>query len=143
MSSTASPAAPAAVQGWSVDTFRRFWAKPDLAALRGIERLCTEDIVGHWPRPIGLVRGLKPYTQVIEDLLLTVPDFSLSVPDHPVAGDLAFVRWIATGTAPDGRRFEADGCDRVRMRGRLVCENYVFSDHPFFAWVAERSAKRR
>jgi hypothetical protein len=50
MSSTASPAAPAAVQGWSVDAFRRFWAKPDLATLRGIERLCTEDIVGHWPR---------------------------------------------------------------------------------------------
>jgi hypothetical protein len=136
MSSTAD--AP----GWSVETFRRFWAKPDIAALRGIDRLCTQDIVGHWPRPIGLVSGLKPYTDVIEDLLLTVPDLSLKVPDHAVSGDLTFVRWIATGTMPDGQRFEADGCDRVRLRGSLVCENYILCDHPFFVRVGERNARR-
>ena len=143
MSSTAAVAGPAAIRGWSVETFRRFWAKPDLAALRAIDRLCTPDIVGHWPRPIGVVQGLKPYTEVIEDLLLTVPDLSLSAPDHAESGDLVFVRWVAIGTAPDGRRFEADGCDRVRMRGPLVCENYIFCDHPFFGWVAERNARRR
>jgi hypothetical protein len=141
MSSTAA-AAPAVVPGWSVETFRRFWAKPDIAALRAIDRLCTQDIVGYWPRPIGKVSGLKPYTDVIEDLLLTVPDLSLKVPDYAVSGDLVFVRWIATGTAPDGQRFEANGCDRVRMRGPLVCENYIFCDHPFFAWVGERNARR-
>lgn len=144
MASTADGTAAAAVagRGWSVETFRRFWAKPDLAALRAIDRLCTADIVGHWPRPIGLVRGLKPYAEVIEDLLLTVPDLSLTVPEWAQSGDLVFVRWIATGTAPDGQRFEADGCDRVRMRGPLVCENYVFCDHPFFERVAERNARR-
>lgn len=142
MSSSATMSAPAAVQGWSVETFRRFWAKPEIAALRAIDRLCTRDIVGYWPRPVGLVQGLERYAAVIEDLLLTVPDLSLQVPDHAVSGDLAFVRWIATGTGPDGQRFEANGCDRVRMRGPLVCENHIFCDHPFFAWVAERNAKR-
>jgi SnoaL-like domain len=143
MTTTAAGTAPAAARGWSVEVFRRFWAKPDLAGLRAIDQICTADIVGHWPRPIGLVKGLKPYSEVIEDLLLTVPDFSLTVPESAQSGDLVFVRWIATGTAPDGRRFEANGCDRVRMRGPLVCENYVFCDHSFFDWVAERNARRR
>ena len=142
MSSTAIVSAPAVVPGWTVDTFRRFWAKPDIAGLRAIDRLCTQDIVGYWPRPIGLVRGLKAYAAVIEDLLLTVPDLSLQVPDHATSGDLAFVRWIATGTAANGQRFEANGCDRVRLRGPLVCENYVFCDHPFFAAVADRNGRR-
>jgi len=143
MSSTAAVSPVATVQpGWSVETFRRFWARPGLAALRAIDRLCTPDIVGHWPRPIGVVRGLKSYTEVIEDLLLTVPDLSLRVPEHAISDELVFVRWIASGTMPGGERFEADGCDRVRMRGALVCENFVFCDHPFFAAVAQRNGRR-
>ena len=102
------------------------------------------------PAPIAIPESvakteaeMKPYAEVIEDLLLSVPDLSLSVPDYAVAGDLTFVRWVATGTAPDGA-FEALGCDRVRVRkDGLVVENYIFCDHPFFSVVAERNRQRR
>jgi hypothetical protein len=109
MSTIASGSPVVAVQpGWSVETFRRFWAKPSLTGLRAIDRLRTPAIIGHWPRPIGLVHGLKPYSDVIEDPLLTVPDLSLQVPEHAISGEPVFVRWIASGTMPDGERFEAD-----------------------------------
>ncbi len=143
MSPTATtPDRTAASRGWTIDTFKRFWQKPSPQHLRGIDALLAPAIVGHWPRPIGRVQGIKRYAEVIEDLLLSVPDLSLSVPDHAVSGNLTFVRWIATGTLPDGK-FEASGCDRVRVQddGRVV-ENYIFCDHLFFAAVAERNRRR-
>lgn len=132
----------APARGWTVETFKRFWARPSLEHIRGIDAIIAPDIVGYWPRPIGKVEGARPYAEVIEDLLLAVPDLSLSVPDHAVSGNLTFVRWTATGTGPDGR-FEALGCDRVRVRDDgLVVENYVFCDHPFFGVVAARNRLR-
>jgi ketosteroid isomerase-like protein len=128
-------------RGWSIETFKRFWAKPRLEYVRAVDGVVTEDVVGYWPRPIGIVRGADPYLGVIEDLLRAIPDFSLQAPDYAVSGDLTFVRWIAGGTAPDGTRFQANGCDRVRVRAGQVCENYIFSDHPFFTWVV--SARSR
>ena len=122
-------------QGWTVDAFKAFWAKPDPTLLPQIETILTQDIVGHRPRPIGTIRRPSPYMKVIADILTLCPDFSLAVPEAAEVGDFHFVRWMATGTGPDGR-FEANGCDRVRTRGGLVCENYVFCDHPVFARVA-------
>jgi hypothetical protein len=72
--------------------------------------------------------------------LIVCPDWSLAVPELAESGDLHFIRWIATGTGPDGR-FEFNGCDRVRTNASgQVCENYIFCDHPFlranlrFSW---------
>lgn len=131
------------VRGWTIETFKRFWAKPSLDYIRGIDAIIAPDIVGYWPRPIGTVEGAGRYAEVIEDVLLAVPDLSLSVPDYAVSGSLTFVRWVAVGTGPNGR-FEALGCDRVRVReDGVVVENYVFCDHPFFGVVAERNRRRR
>ena len=142
MSSVSTMPSRAPVRGWTIETSKRFWAKPSLEHIRGIDAIIAPDIVGYWPRPIGVVKGAKPYAEVIEDLLVAVPDLSLSVPDYAVSGNLTFVRWLATGTGPDGR-FEALGCDRVRVRDDgLVVENYVFCDHPFFEAVAERNRRR-
>ncbi|HZZ34890.1 MAG TPA: nuclear transport factor 2 family protein, partial [Caulobacteraceae bacterium] len=101
--------------------------------------ILTDDIVGYWPAPIGVVRGPRPYLQVIADILLTCPDFAVRVAEYAADGDFHFVRWIATGSGPDGA-FEFNGCDRLRTREGMVCENYVFCDHPFFARVAARQA---
>ncbi|UYN96123.1 MAG: nuclear transport factor 2 family protein [Enhydrobacter sp.] len=142
MSSVTAPSPRAPLRGWTVDTFKRFWARPSLDHLEGIDAILAPDIVGYWPRPIGKVEGIAAYTGIIEALLRTVPDLSLSVPDHAVSGNLSFVRWVAAGTGPDGR-FEALGCDRVRVRDDgLVVENYIFCDHPFFAAVAGRAGRR-
>ncbi|HEY1753141.1 MAG TPA: nuclear transport factor 2 family protein [Caulobacteraceae bacterium] len=126
-------------RAWSIEGFRAFWARPDPALIERVGEVCTDAIVGYWPRPIGIVRGAVPYVGVIRALQAACPDLSLTAPDHAVAGDLHFVRWTATGTGPDGARFACHGIDRLRLTpdGR-VCENYVCSDGPMFAWAAER-----
>ncbi len=124
---------------WSVESFMRFWNNPDASQVIGV---ATEDIVGHWPRPIGVVRGARDYVDVIGTILRLCPDFRLEVPEHASSGDFTFIRWIARGTGPDGP-FEFTGCDRVRTRNGPVCENYIFCDDPFFARVAAEMKRAR
>jgi hypothetical protein len=122
-------------RGWTVEAFKVFWAKPDASQLSHVRAILTDDIVGYWPRPIGVVRGPEAYLRIIENVLKAGPDFSLSVPEHASSGDSHFVRWVAKGTGPEGP-YEFTGCDRLRTRNGLVCENYVFCDDPYFARVA-------
>lgn len=124
------------VRAWSVDSFKAFWVKPQLSQVPNILDVVTPDIVGYWPRPIGTIRDPKRYVDVIAGILTVCPNFSLSIGEHASTGDFHFIRWIAHGTAPEGR-FEFTGCDRVQTRGGQVCENYIFCDHPFFGRVAE------
>lgn len=124
---------------WSVDAFKAFWARPDVSHVPGIRTAVTDDIVGYWPRPIGVIRGAEPYLRVIAAVLTVCRDWSLTVPEYAQDGEFHFVRWVATGTGPEGP-FEFTGCDRVRTRDGQVCENYVFCDHPFFDRVAAHLA---
>jgi hypothetical protein len=123
-------------RGWSIEGFRSFWSKVNLELVPLVHEINTSDIVGYWPRPIGVIRGSVLYVGVIEAILRVCPDFSVTAAEYVRSEDLHFIRWVATGTGRDGR-FEFNGCDRVRTtaEGR-VCENYVFCDHPFFADVA-------
>jgi len=77
------------------------------------------------------VVGWEDYTQPIVDLLTFIPDFRAELAEHATNGEFVFLRWAATGTAPDGP-FSAIGVDRVRVRGGLVAENLIISDHPIF-----------
>jgi hypothetical protein len=101
---------------WSMDAFKAFWSNPDASKVSGA---LTEDVVGYWPRPIGVVRGASDYAGVIETILRVCPDFRLKVPEHAVSGDFTFVRWIATGTGPDGP-FEFNGL-RPRANTQWSC----------------------
>jgi len=120
-------------RSWSVESFRAFWANPDPKLVAGVRGILTDDIVGYWPRPIGIVRGPAAYTAVIDAVVNSGVRFSLRIGEHASTGDFTFIRWIATTN--DG---EFSGCDRLRTRDGKVCENYVFCDHPFFERVAER-----
>ncbi len=123
-------------RGWNIEGFRAFWARPNPALVPRIHDIATPDIVGCWPRPIGRVEGAVPYIAVIAAILRVCPDLSLSAPDYARAGDLHFVRWVATGTGAGGR-FECNGVDRIRtLADGRVCENYVCSDGEFFTWAA-------
>jgi len=122
---------------WSVDAFIAFWRKPDMSRVMGA---LTEDVVGYWPRPIGIVRGARPYVNVIATMTKLCADFSLRVPEYATSAPYALVRWTATGTGPDGP-FEFTGCDRVQTRNGRVCESYEFCDHPFFERVAAEIRK--
>src|ERR671936_582713 len=119
---------------WSVESFAGFWKKPDASRVLGV---LTEDVVGYWPRPIGIVRGPRAYVDVIAAILNVCPDFTVSVAEHAATGDFTFIRWVATGTAPEGR-FEFSGVDRVQTRNGHVCANRIYCDDPFFARVAAK-----
>jgi limonene-1,2-epoxide hydrolase len=127
----------AAVRSWSVDAFIAFWADPDPARLPAVRAILTDDIIGYWPRPIGIVRGASAYFNVIEAVVTGSPRFALAVAEHATSGEFTFIRWIAT-VADGAGVVQFDGCDRVRTRDGLVCENYVFCDHPYFEKVADR-----
>lgn len=130
------------VDGWTIDLFKAFWARPRLSVVPGIRSRITGDIVGHWPRSIGRICDPDLYLGVIADILTVCPDWSLAVPEHARSGDFHFIRWIATGTGPSGR-FEFTGCDRVRTNASgKVAENYVFCDHPFFSGISAERGMR-
>jgi len=121
---------------WSVESFRTFWANPDPGLLPGVRTILTDDIVGYWPRPIGIVRGAKAYAAVIDAVVHTALEvgFTLRIGEHAATGDCTFIRWIAK--VQDVPEFS--GCDRIRVRDGKACENYIFADHPFFELVAKR-----
>src|SRR6266536_2578014 len=86
-------------------------------------------------RPIGVVRGAPAYVNVIATILEVCPDFTVTMAEHAATGDFTFIRWVATGTAPEGR-FEFSGVDRVQTRNGRVCENRIYCDDPLFARIA-------
>ena len=122
--------------GWSVDSWRTFWADPHAArALVRVPTVVTDDVVGVWPHATRPVRGKQEYTQRIVALLSLVPDLHLDLMEHATNGEFVFLRWSGRGTGPDGA-FQAIGVDRVRLRYGLVAENLILSDHPIFAVLA-------
>jgi len=117
--------------GQSTDS-GRFWAQPDLSLIPRIHEITTSDIVGYWPRPIGVVRDSEAYVAVIDAIARVCPDFSLTAPEYARTGDLHFVRcWRKP--AATARSSSMDS--RVLPDGR-VRENRIFCDHPLFAEVA-------
>jgi hypothetical protein len=133
---------PAIVQpqtGWNVDLFKAFWGRRDPSRPISLRGVVTDDIVGYWPRPIGVVKGLAPYQRVIEAVLAVSDDLVLTVPEHAASGEFTFLHWHATATLM-GQRIDFHGCDRVRCQNGLVSENYIFCDHPYFEHVARRLA---
>lgn len=121
--------------GWSVELFSRFWDNPGIDAVRkGAHAIITDDIVGVWPYGTVL-RGRDEYVAGLVRLLEAIPDFRAQVMEHARSGEFTFIRWEATGTY-EGAPFVAIGADRVRLRGSLVAENLILSDHPVFRVVA-------
>ena len=88
-------------RSWSMEAFGSFWGDPDLAQAPGVRAIITHDIVGHWPRPIGMVRGDAAYYKVIESVLTAEPASLLrSASTHRRASSPSFagLRPLRTGT---------------------------------------------
>ena len=104
--------------------------------LRRIPTVVTPDVIAVWPCIPERVQGRAEYAQRIVDLLTLVPDLRLELAEHAANGEFVFLRWIARGTGPDGRRFEGIGTDRFRLRDGLVAETLVMSDLAIFGALA-------
>jgi hypothetical protein len=111
-------------KGFTIDTFAEFWAEPKLDPE---DDNLAEDVVGYWPGRYGKVSGIEEYVGILAKLLDAVPDLTLAVAEHAESGEHIFVRWIATGTGPDGP-FEFTGIDRIKVVDGKVAENYIRFD---------------
>ena len=101
--------------GWSVDSWRTFWADAHAArALVRVPTVVTDDVAGVWPHATRPIRGKQEYTQRIVALLSLVPGLHLDLMEHATNGE--FVFRFGVGAAPDrterSRRSErtASGC---------------------------------
>ncbi|WP_394841680.1 ester cyclase [Pendulispora brunnea] len=111
-------------QAFTVESFARFWAKPDAAL---VPHAVTEDVVGHWPGLEEPAQGVVAYAERIAQVLALVPDLRLEVLEHATNDDLLFIRWRALGTGAKGP-FALSGIDRIRLREGRVAENVIVFD---------------
>lgn len=116
-------------EGFTVETFARFWAKPQLD---GAQVPLAEDVVGYWPGEDEPVRGRRAYVGVIAELLRRVPDLTLTVVESATHGESLFILWTAHATGAGGRAIEQTGVDRIKVRDGQVIENRIFFDRGQF-----------
>jgi ketosteroid isomerase-like protein len=114
--------------GWTAETFARFWAKPDLSTPSDV---LSEDVVGYWPGEDEPVRGREAYVASLRELLERVPDLTLSVAETADHGEHVFIRWIAHASGVNGP-IEQTGVDRVKVVDGKVVENRIFFDRAQF-----------
>src|SRR5262249_1058163 len=124
--STATTMTEPSADGFTVDTFAEFWAKPELT---GADVPLAEDVIGDWPGEV--VHGREDYVDRLAKLLAMVPDLHLDVAEHAQSGEYLFIRWVAHGTGIDGP-FEFTGMDRIRVVDGIVTENVIRFDSAEF-----------
>lgn len=102
-------------------------------------------MVAHYaPGAVGHLYGITElrvpdgYRAWFGNLFRAFPDFELEVIDIVGAGELAAVRWGATGTftgparfeglSATGARVELEGCDMLTIRDELIEENRAYTN---------------
>ena len=115
-------------EGFTVETFAQFWAKPDLSTPS--EDL-HNDVIGYWPGTEEPVRGRDEYVDALGELLARVPDLTLEVVESADNSEYLFIRWIAHATGADGP-IEHTGVDRIKVVDGKVVENRIFFDRAQF-----------
>jgi ketosteroid isomerase-like protein len=122
-------------EGFTAETFARFWAKPDLSTPSDD---LDDDVVGYWPGEDEPVRGRDEYVGALSELLARLPDLTLSVAESADNGEYIFIRWVAHATGVDGP-IEQTGVDRIKVENGKVVENRIFFDRAQFERKLGRS----
>jgi ketosteroid isomerase-like protein len=112
------------------------WNRHDIKALMDLfaddcvfEASGGDEVCGTRYERIDDVR--KAFAEVLE----TIPDARWGDARHyVVAPDYGVSEWTLTGTLPDGRRIEVNGCDFLTVRdGKIVGKNSFRKQRPPFA----------
>ena len=115
-------------QGFTAETFARFWASPDLSTPSDD---LANDVIGYWPGTDEPVRGRDEYVGALRELLARVPDLTLTVVESADNGEHLFIRWVAHASGANGR-IEHSGVDRIKITDGKVVENRIFFDRAEF-----------
>ena len=115
-------------QGFTAETFARFWASPDLSTPSDD---LANDVIGYWPGTDEPVRGRDEYVGALRELLARVPDLTLTVVESADNGEHLFIRWVAPACGANGR-IEHSGVDRIKIIDGKVVENRIFFDRAEF-----------
>lgn len=111
-----------AIERGEQDAQRRFYAEDAEVEVRGA-------------MPRG---GKAEIVAFFDELWAAIPDFTFQILDFVSEGEIAVVRWRATGTfagpgtlqglEPNGAKLLLEGADVVRMRGGKVIRNDAYTD---------------
>jgi steroid delta-isomerase-like uncharacterized protein len=87
-------------------------------------------------------RGHIEVKAAFAEVLGSMPDAQWAGGRHHVlAADYGVSEWTLTGTLPDGRRLEVNGCDFLTVRdGKIISKNSYRKNRPPIPVEAERSA---
>ena len=104
----------------------------------GVMACMTQDIVfdtAVGPEMFGRrLNGTADVKAAFEQVWGGMPDVSWTCTRHSVVGDIGLSEWIFRGTAGDGRRIEAEGCDIFEFTGELISSKRAFrKERPMLA----------
>lgn len=135
----------------NLDTLRRSNLDKLFAAFNrhdsdGVMAYMTDDIVfdaAAGPDVNGRrFAGTESVRAAFEGVWTGMADASWQCTNHSVFGERAISEWIFRGTAKDGRRVEAEGCDLFAFRGEKICSKSAFrKDRPLQPALGEKVAR--
>lgn len=135
----------------NLDTLRRNNLDSLFAAFNrhdsdGVMACMTDDIVfdaAAGPDVNGLrFSGTEDVRAAFEGVWNSMADASWQCTNHSMFGDRAISEWIFRGTAKDGRRIEAEGCDLFVFHGGKIRSKSAFrKDRPLQPALGEKVAR--
>jgi ketosteroid isomerase-like protein len=107
--------------------FSRGWNRHDVECLMTFmaEECVFESASGPEPcggRHVGREQVRRAFARVFE----AFPDVQFGTTRHVVAGDRGLSEWRFTGTTPEGRRVDVDGCDLFTFAGDKIARKSSF-----------------
>ena len=98
--------------------------------IEGIMRFFAEDCVFNavgGPEVYGVrFEGAKAIAEAFSGVWKSMPDAEWGKHSHFVAGDRGVSEWTFSGTAADGSRIEAEGCDLFTFRDGKIVRKQAF-----------------
>ncbi len=75
--------------------------------------------------------GADAISTAFSQVWAKLPDVQWRNTRHFSSGDFGLSEWLFTGTQPDGKRIEAQGCDLFKFRnGKIVSKDAYRKDRP-------------
>lgn len=109
------------------------WNGHDLEALMGLfAEDCVFEASGGDEICGKRYRGQREVKEAFAEVLGTMPDAQWGNGRHYIlAPDYGVSEWTLTGTLPDGRRLEVNGCDFLTVRdGKIITKNSYRKQRP-------------